>query len=94
MVAANYTVSDGFGGLYILWYDIYGTFPGETPGNFHRHMLVNYQGLGEKPFWKPNVYYVTLELLIQMGPFITMDKMAMMITADAVYTHSKPSNKI
>jgi len=29
----NYTVSDGFAGLYILWYDIYG-ISGETPGNF------------------------------------------------------------
>jgi len=29
----NYTVSDGFAGLYILWYDIYG-ITGETPGNF------------------------------------------------------------
>lgn len=29
----NYTISDGFAGLYLLWYDIYG-ITGETPGNF------------------------------------------------------------
>ncbi|MDV6168306.1 hypothetical protein R1T16_07700 [Flavobacterium sp. DG1-102-2] len=30
----NYTMSDGFGGLYLLWYDIYGITADNAPGSF------------------------------------------------------------
>lgn len=31
----NYTVSDAFGGLYLLWYDIYGIKEGDSEGEFN-----------------------------------------------------------
>lgn len=31
----NYTVSDAFGGLYLLWYDIYGIKVGDSEGEFN-----------------------------------------------------------
>jgi hypothetical protein len=44
----NYTISDAFGGLYILWYDIYG-ITGDEPGTFD-DVCGTISGLFPEPF--------------------------------------------